>query len=64
MTLEEVIKFFGGKANTARELDITYQAVQDWERRGTIPRGRQFEIQVMTGGRLQADSSENSDSVA
>lgn len=52
MTPHQVFQYFGGKAETARALGITYQAVDKWE---TVPRGRQFEIQHITNGKLKAE---------
>lgn len=55
MTVQEVLDHFGGKANTARALDISYQSVDQWEAKDSIPEGRQFEIQLMTNGALVAE---------
>lgn len=53
MTTAEVIKFFNGKAKTARALGLTYQAVQKWG--GHPPLLRQFEIERLTDGQLRAE---------
>lgn len=55
MKVDQVIEFFGSKANTAKALSITYQAVQQWEESGKIPRGRQFEIHIISDGKLIVD---------
>lgn len=52
MNIKAVIDHFGGIANTARALGITYQAVQQWVKAGQIPKGRQWEIQGITKGQL------------
>lgn len=54
MTPQQVFDHFGGKAETARQLEISYQAVDKWEAKNEVPRGRQFEIQHITDGKLQA----------
>lgn len=52
MTVQEVIEHFGGVAETARALSISYQAVQQWLDKGQVPEGRQWQIQVLTDGAL------------
>lgn len=56
MTKEEVIEHFGSVARLARALKISTQAVYDWG--DTVPQGRQFQIQIMTNGILQASIEE------
>lgn len=56
MTPKQVFEHFGSKANAARELGITYQAVDKWEANGEVPEGRQALIQLKTDGVLIADS--------
>lgn len=55
MTVDQVLKHFGGKSETARALDISYQAVNQWEDNGYVPEGRQWEIQALTDGHLVAE---------
>ena len=54
MTPEIVLEHFKTKAEIARSIDITPQAVQQWFDSGRIPFGRQFQIQVITKGKLKA----------
>ncbi len=54
MKKQEVLEYFGGIKQTAKALGVSIQAVYKWE---SVPLGRQYQIQVMTGGRLQAKSS-------
>ena len=53
MTTADVLEYFGSATKAAAELGITAQAVQAWG--DTPPKGRQFEIQVLTKGKLKAD---------
>ena len=55
MTIKEVIKHFKGRANTARAVGVSYQAVRQWEEKGEVPEGRQWQIQALTGGALTAE---------
>ena len=57
MTVNQVIEYFGSKAEVANKLGISYQAVQQWDDAGKIPKGRQFQIQVLTNGELEAESA-------
>lgn len=54
MTSEDAINFFPGKvAELASRLGISVQAIYAWSE--SPPKGRQFEIQVLTGGALKAE---------
>lgn len=53
MTKQEAIAYFGGVTELAKALDIRPQAVSQWKE---IPPGRQYEIEVKTGGKLKAES--------
>ena len=55
MTIEEVLQIWR-PARLAEVLDTTSQNISRWIRHGRIPRCRQYEIQVKTGGQLIADS--------
>ena len=58
MTPEQVIMHFGGTQTAVAEaLDISQVAVSEWVRQGYVPLGRQYQIQVLTAGRLRADPS-------
>lgn len=59
MTLEQVFKYFGSPAETARALGVTIQAVSAWQNKfGYVPEGRQWQIQAMTRGKLKAETPE------
>jgi len=52
MTKDDAIKHFGSASALAEALAVTRQAVSDWQQ---IPLGRQYQLQVLTGGELVAD---------
>ena len=54
MTFQEVLEHFGTKRKIATVLGITIQAVQQWADTGKVPLGRQFQIELVTEGKLQA----------
>ena len=53
MRKQDVIEHFGSQRAIAEALDISEQAVSAWD--DEIPEGRQFQLQVITGGKLQAN---------
>jgi len=53
MTTEEAVRHFGGVSQLAKALNIDRRSVWKW---GAVPpRGRQCELEIMTGGALRAD---------
>jgi hypothetical protein len=52
MTKQDAIDYYGSQAALARALGIHRAAVHAWEE---IPVGRQYQIEVLTGGDLKAD---------
>ncbi|MBB3142794.1 Cro/CI family transcriptional regulator [Halomonas organivorans] len=55
MKKSDVIAHFGSVSATAEALGITTQAVSLWA--DTVPMGRQWQIENITGGALRADTS-------
>jgi len=55
MTVDEVLEYYGSKRKAADAVDVTYEAFRQWYLAGVIPRGRQFEYEVITDGELVAD---------
>lgn len=55
MTVQDLITHFGGITKAQRALGVSRSLWWHWKRHG-IPRGRQFEIQVQTGGALRAQA--------
>lgn len=53
MNKGDVLSYFGGVAATAKALGISHVAVSKWG--DTIPQGRAYQIEVLTGGALKAD---------
>lgn len=53
MKLNEVAAFFGSKRKLADALGVFPSAVTQWGE--TIPVGRQYQIEVITGGKFKAD---------
>lgn len=55
MTIEEVLEIWV-PARLAEVLETSIQNVFGWLRAGKIPRSRQYELQVKSGGRLIANT--------
>lgn len=55
MKKDDVISYFGGVGKTAKALGLSHASVSGWDE--IIPKGRAFEIQVLTESKLQVDSS-------
>lgn len=53
MKLSEAVAHFGTEAEMARKLGIKPQAVYQWGDK--VPMRRQYQIQLMTKGKLKAD---------
>ncbi|QTL94013.1 Cro/CI family transcriptional regulator [Aeromonas jandaei] len=53
MKKEDAISYFGSAAELARSLNISEPAVSRWG--DTIPKGRAYQIEVLTDGKLKAD---------
>lgn len=57
MKTETAIKYFGSQAAVAEKLGIKRQAVNKWQKRGVIPEGRAYQLEVITAGALKVDKS-------
>lgn len=55
MNKSDVLSYFSGVAATAKALGISHVAVSKWG--DTIPQGRAYQIEVLTGGALKADTA-------
>lgn len=54
MTYEQAIAHYGTQVNLAAALGIKQPAVSQWGR--VIPPSYQYQLEVITGGKLRADS--------
>ena len=54
MTFDELKAHYGSSQKIAEAVGVSKQVVSYWKRAG-IPIGRQYEIQVLTGGKFRAD---------
>ncbi|QPR90158.1 Cro/CI family transcriptional regulator [Aeromonas hydrophila] len=52
MQKSAVLEHFGTVTATAKALGISHVAVSKWSE--TIPQGRAYQIEVLTGGKLKA----------
>jgi len=55
MKKDDVISYFGGVSKTAKALGLSHASVSGWT--DVIPKGRAFEIQVLTKGALKVDAT-------
>lgn len=55
MRKKDVVEHFGTQKAVAEALGLTEAAISAWDE-DEIPRGRAFELQVLTGGKLRVDS--------
>lgn len=55
MTKTQAIKHFGSISALAKALNVTYEAVRQWS---VVPELRQYQIERLTKGVLQADQPE------
>ena len=54
MKLSEVFAHFGSQAETARKLGINRASITEWVKNQRIPIKRQWQIELITDGRLKA----------
>ncbi len=52
--LQEVVDWFGSKANLARALGVHRAAVSHWGSRGWLPPKRAVQIEMLSGGKFKA----------
>lgn len=57
MNMTDAIKHFGSKTKLAAALGIYPSAVTQWGE--TVPESRQYQLQVMTKGKLKASSTKS-----
>lgn len=54
MRKKDVVEHFGSQKAVAEALNLTEAAISAWP--DDVPRGRAFELQVLTGGKLKAEN--------
>lgn len=54
MKKADAINYFGSAAELAKKLNISEAAISQWGE--TIPKGRAYQIEVLTTGTLKADT--------
>jgi predicted transcriptional regulator len=54
MTYKQLIKHYGTQVSAAKALGVTKAAVCQWQHTG-VPALRQFQVELLTGGKLRAD---------
>jgi len=57
MNIDLISKHFGGDIAMARAIGVTVGAISQWRTAGSIPRLRQYQIEVITAGLFQASSN-------
>lgn len=57
MTYTQLCSHFGTGSDVARALGLSRQTVQNWKTRKRIPFDQQYRIQLLTQGKLKADTA-------
>lgn len=58
MTIKEVLDHFGSGRQVCLALDIKAPNWTQWQKKGTIPYGRQCELEIITKGALKASKDD------
>lgn len=59
MTPQQVLDHYGSQSEIARVLGCRQSSVFEWFEKGEVPDGRQYQIELATGGTLKADKPAN-----
>ena len=60
MTIDDAIKHYGTPGKLAAAINVNPAAISNWKRRGNvIPASTQYQLQVLTKGRLKADQPDS-----
>lgn len=59
MKTSDAVSYFGGKSKLAQAFTppLTKGSITHWSNDGRVPRGRAFELQLITKGKLKVDIS-------
>lgn len=55
---DEVVEYFGSQRAVAEALGVSEQAISKWTE--FVPRGRAWQLELMTNGKLKAKHSDSS----
>jgi len=58
MKIAQAEAHFGNRRKLAEALGITSQAVSQWAKRGQIPEGMAYKLEVITGGSLKVNPAD------
>ena len=58
MNIAQAEQHFGNRRKLAEALGITSQAVSQWAKRGQIPEGMAYKLEVITGGALKVNPAD------
>ena len=58
MKVQQAEQYFGNRRKLAEALGITSQAVSQWAKRGQIPEGMAYKLQVLTEGGLKVNPTD------
>lgn len=58
MKIAEAEQHFGNRRKLAEALGITSQAVSQWAKRGQIPEGMAYKLEVITHGALKVNPAD------
>lgn len=59
MTPQDVLAHFGTQAAIARAIGCQQPSIAEWFEKGAVPEGRQYQLELATGGVLKADKPAN-----
>jgi hypothetical protein len=55
MTPQQVLDYYGTQAEIARVLGCKQPSVAEWFDKNEVPEGRQYQLEIASGGKLKAD---------
>ena len=55
MKASEVIEYFGSQTEAAKAIEVSIPSVWAWVANDSVPMLRQYQIEIMTKGKLKAD---------
>ena len=53
--IEQAISEFDSLSDMARQLEVSYQLIQDWEKRGTVPAKYCPKIEKLLNGKVRCE---------